>query len=113
MIYGYARVSPEGQHLDGRLEELKAAGCSKIYREKISGARSDRLELTRLMAKVRKGDAVVVSRLDRFARSSRDLLNILHEISVKGAVFRCLHDAAWADTSTPHGRLIVTVLAVT
>jgi DNA invertase Pin-like site-specific DNA recombinase len=110
MIYGYARVSSETQHLDGQLEELKSAGCSKIFREKISGAHADRRELARLMAKLCKGDTVVVSRLDRLARSSRDLLNILHEISIKGAVFRSIHDS-WADTSTAHGRLIVTVLA--
>jgi DNA invertase Pin-like site-specific DNA recombinase len=110
MIYGYARVSSDGQHLDGQLEELKQAGCSKIFQEKISGARSDRRELTRLLAKIGKGDSVVVSRLDRLARSSRDLLNILHEISEKKAAFRSIHDV-WADTSTSHGKLIVTVLA--
>lgn len=110
MIFGYARVSSEGQHLNSQLEELKTAGCSRIFQEKISGARSDRRELSRLLTKISKGDTVVISRLDRLARSSRDLLNILHEISEKGALFRSLHDA-WADTSTPHGRLIVTVLA--
>ena len=109
MIYGYARVSTDGQSLDAQLAELKGAGCEKIFQEKISGARSDRKELARLMAKLGKGDILVVCRLDRLARSSRDLLNILHEIGTKEAKFRSLGDP-WADTSTPHGRLMLTVL---
>ena len=75
MIYGYARVSSDAQNLDGQLEELKAAGCDRIFREKISGAFSDRRELTRLIAKTVKGDTVVVSRLDRLGgrqRQTRD-----------------------------------------
>ncbi len=109
MIYGYARVSSDGQSLDGQVDELKKAGVQRLFREKISGARSDRPELTKLMAKLGKGDTLVVSRLDRLARSSRDLLNILHDVGAKGAAFRSLGDP-WADTSTPHGRLMLTVL---
>jgi DNA invertase Pin-like site-specific DNA recombinase len=109
MKYGYARVSTDGQSLDAQLDELKAAGCQRVFKEKMSGARSDRRELTKLIAKLRNGDTLIVSRLDRLARSSRDLLNILHEIGVKGASFRSLHDP-WADTSSPHGRLLLTVL---
>lgn len=109
MIFGYARVSSDGQSLDAQIDELRAARCKHVFREKISGARSDRRELAKLMAKLRRGDTLVVARLDRLARSSRDLLNILHEIGVRGANFRSIHDP-WADTTTDHGRLILTVL---
>jgi DNA invertase Pin-like site-specific DNA recombinase len=109
MFYGYARVSSDGQSLDAQLDELKAAGCGRVFREKISGARSDRPELSKLVHKLTHGDCLVVSRLDRLARSSRDLLNVLHEIAAKGGTFRSLHDP-WADTRTPHGRLMLTVL---
>jgi DNA invertase Pin-like site-specific DNA recombinase len=110
MIFGYGRVSTDGQSLDAQLEELKAAGCHKIFQEQISGVgRSDRRELARLMAKLGKGDTLVVCRLDRLARCSRDLLNLLHEVGLKEAKFRSLHDP-WADTTSPHGRLLLAVL---
>src|SRR5438309_615370 len=76
-IYGYARVSTDGQSLAAQLAELKAANCEKIFQEKISGARSDRKQLAKLMALLMKGDVFVVTRLDRLARSTRDLLNLL------------------------------------
>ncbi len=98
MISGYARVSTDGQSLDAQLDELKVAGCQKIFQEKISGARCDRRELARLTEKIGKGDTLIVCRLDRLARSNRDLLNTLHEISTKDAKFRSIHDP-WADTS--------------
>jgi DNA invertase Pin-like site-specific DNA recombinase len=74
-IYGYARVSTDGQSLTAQLAELKAANCEKVFQEKVSGARSDRKQLARLMAVLAKGDVLVVTRLDRLARSTRDLLN--------------------------------------
>jgi DNA invertase Pin-like site-specific DNA recombinase len=89
--------------------ELKAAGCQRVFQEKINGARSDRKQLARLLAELDDGDTVFVTRLDRLARSTRDLLNTLAAIGAANATFRSLHDA-WADTTTPHGRLIVTVL---
>src|SRR5258708_19974702 len=82
-IYGYARVSTGGQSLSAQLAELKAAKCEKIFQEKISGARSDRKQLARLMAALTKGDVLVVTRLDRLARSTRDLLNLLGTIAGK------------------------------
>jgi DNA invertase Pin-like site-specific DNA recombinase len=109
MILGYARVSTEGQTLDGQIAELKSVGCERIFQEKVSGARSDRKELAKLTAKLKTGDTLIVTRLDRLARSSRDLLNILHVLSEKGVAFRSLGDQ-WADTTTPHGRLMLTVL---
>jgi DNA invertase Pin-like site-specific DNA recombinase len=110
MIYGYARVSTDGQSLDAQVDELKVAGCQQVFQEKISGSgRSDRRGLIRVMSKLGKGDTLVVCRLDRLARSSRDLLNLLHEIGLKEAKFRSLRDP-WADTTSPHGRLMLTVL---
>jgi DNA invertase Pin-like site-specific DNA recombinase/predicted nucleotidyltransferase len=107
--YGYARVSTDGQTLDAQIEALKAEGCTEIFRERISGARADRPQLTRLLAKVGQGDLVTVTRLDRLARSTRDLLNMLAEIAARGAGFRSLGDA-WADSTTAHGRLLLAVL---
>jgi DNA invertase Pin-like site-specific DNA recombinase len=108
-IVGYARVSTDGQTLDDQVAELKAAGVTELYREKQSGARSDRPRLKRALAALGEGDTLVVTRLDRLARSTRDLLNILHEVGEKGALFKSLHDT-WADTTTPHGRLMLTIL---
>jgi DNA invertase Pin-like site-specific DNA recombinase len=108
-VYGYARVSTDGQSLTAQLAELKAASCEKIFREKVSGARSDRKQLIRLMAVLAKGEVLVVTRLDRLARSTRDLLNLLGTIAEKGAGFKSLRDT-WADTTTAHGRLMLTVL---
>jgi DNA invertase Pin-like site-specific DNA recombinase len=82
---------------------------AKTYAEKISGARSERPELTKLLKRLEPGDVLVVSRLDRLARSTRDLLNILDTIATAGACFKSPGDA-WADTTTPHGRLMLTVL---
>ena len=108
-IFGYARVSTDGQSLSAQLAELQAAGCEKIFKEKISGARSDRRQLARLIAVLTKGDVLVVTRLDRLARSTRDLLNLLGAIADKSARFKSLRDT-WADTTTAHGRLMLTVL---
>jgi DNA invertase Pin-like site-specific DNA recombinase len=107
--YGYARVSTDGQSLASQNAELHAAGCAKVYAEKISGARSDRPELAKVLKRLEAGDVLIVTRLDRLARSTRDLLNILDDIAKRGAGFKSLHDS-WADTTTPHGRLMLTVL---
>lgn len=106
---GYARVSTDGQNLAAQVDELKAAGCAKIFQEKITGAQSDRKQLKRALAWLEKDDVLIVTRLDRLARSTRDLLNILDEIAAKGAGFKSLRDT-WADTTTAHGRLMLTVL---
>src|SRR6266481_2936371 len=107
--FGYARVSTDGQSLAAQLAELKAAKCERIYQEKISGARADRKQLNRLIAELDRGDVLVVTRLDRLARSTRDLLNLLGAVAEKGAGFKSLRDT-WADTTTAHGRLMLTVL---
>jgi DNA invertase Pin-like site-specific DNA recombinase len=110
MIYGYARVSTDGQSVAAQLTHLQEAGAVNIFREKASGSRSDRAELRRLMAALEEGDMVLITRLDRLARSTRDLLNILDAITKRGASFRSLADG-WADTTTAHGRLMLTMLA--
>jgi len=108
-IYGYARVSTDGQSLASQDAQLRAAGAARVYAEKISGARSDRPELGKLLNRLDAGDVVMVTRLDRLARSTRDLLNILDVIGKAGAGFKSLSDS-WADTTTAHGRLMLTVL---
>jgi DNA invertase Pin-like site-specific DNA recombinase len=107
--FGYARVSTDGQTLAAQDAALHAAGCAKVYAETASGAKTDRAELRKVLKRLGEGDTLIVTRLDRLARSTRDLLNTLHEITRKGAGFRSLADV-WADTTTPHGRLILTVL---
>jgi DNA invertase Pin-like site-specific DNA recombinase len=109
MILGYARVSTDGQTLDAQLAKLKEAGVERIFSEKQSGAKSDRAALARCLASLEAGDTLLVTKLDRLARSTRDLLNTLAVISEKGACFKSLGDG-WADTTTPHGRLMLTVL---
>ena len=108
-LYGYARVSTNGQALDAQVAQLEAAGCARIFREKVSGAKADRAELKKLLRALRDGDLVLVTRLDRLARSTRDLLNILALVSDRSAGFRSLGDL-WADTTTAHGRLMLTIL---
>ena len=107
--FGYARVSTRDQDLVAQVAELTDAGCAKVYREKISGAKTDRAELAKLVKRLEPGDVLLVSRLDRLARSTRDLLNVVEEVSERGAGFRSLKDT-WADTTSPHGRLMLTVL---
>jgi DNA invertase Pin-like site-specific DNA recombinase len=106
---GYGRVSTDGQTLQAQTEALHGAGCAHIFAEKISGAYADRPQLAKALAALGEGDTLVVSKLDRLARSTRDLLNTLDAIGKAGATFRSLADQ-WADTTTPHGRLMLTVL---
>jgi len=110
MIVGYARVSTDGQTLDAQLASLRAAGAEKVYSEKVSGARSDRAQLAKAIAALSSGDVLLVTRLDRLARSTRDLLNVMANVSERGAGFRSLADPM-IDTTSPHGKLILAVLA--
>src|ERR1700679_1243949 len=109
MIYGYARVSTDGQSVAAQVKELRDAGAEKVFRETARGAHTDRAQLRRALDKLDTDDVLIVTRLDRLARSTRDLLNTLAAIADKGARFRSLGDT-WADTTTAHGRLILTVL---
>ena len=109
MKYGYARISTDGQSVDAQVRQLTKAGCKKVFREVASGAKTDRAQLRRLLDVLDAGDVLTVTRLDRLARSTRDLLNTLAAITAKKAGFRSLGDT-WADTTTSHGRLMLTVL---
>ena len=109
MIYGYARVSTDGQSVDAQVRQLTRAGCTKVIREVASGAMTDRAQFRRLLGQLAAGDVLMVTRLDRLARSTRDLLNTLAAITEREAGFRSLADT-WADTTTAHGRLMLTVL---
>jgi DNA invertase Pin-like site-specific DNA recombinase len=109
MKYGYARVSTDGQSVDAQVRQLTKAGCKKVFREVASGAKTDRAQLRKVLAQLEDGDVLTVTRLDRLARSTRDLLNTLAAIADRKAGFRSLGDT-WADTTTAHGRLILTVL---
>jgi DNA invertase Pin-like site-specific DNA recombinase len=109
MIVGYARVSTDGRTLDSQLVALRQAGAERVFSEKVSGAVTDRKALGRAIEALSHGDVLLVTRLDRLARSTRDLLNVLDAVSKAGAGFRSLADA-WADTTTAHGRLMLTIL---
>ena len=106
---GYARVSTYGQTLDAQLEQLRADGCAKIFREKVTGARPDRRELLKLLKAITPGDIVTVTRIDRLARSTFDLFAIVKQIVDAGGQFRSLAEP-WADTATSTGRLMIAVL---
>ena len=107
---GYARVSTQGQDLAQQRAALRQTGCTRIFEEKVSGARRERPELARLLDHLRAGDVVMVTRLDRLARSARDLLEIAERIKEAGAGLRSLAEP-WADTTTPAGRMVLTVFA--
>jgi DNA invertase Pin-like site-specific DNA recombinase len=109
MIIGYARISTDGQNLDGQIDALKAAGAEKIFADKITGTARSRPELDRLLDQLRQGDVITVTKYDRLARSLRDLLDIVDTIQTHGAGFRSL--AEDIDTTTPAGRLVFHVFA--
>ena len=108
-MVGYARVSTDGQSLEAQDTALTAAGAERVFAEKQSGIKTDRAALARCLRGLEAGDVLLVTKLDRLARSTRDLLNTLAAIGEAGASFRSLGDG-WADTTTPHGRLMLTVL---
>lgn len=110
MLIGYARVSTDDQDLRLQRAALTEAGCRRIYEEKVSGARRDRPELARLLDNVRSDDVLVVTRLDRLARSTRDLLDIAQQLNDTGTGLRSLSEP-WADTTSPAGRMVLTVFA--
>ncbi len=110
MKIGYARVSTLDQHLDLQMQALKKAGCKRIFREKVSGVSRQRPEFQRMLEQLRDGDTVIVWKLDRLARSTRDLLETMETIREVGARFQSLSEP-WADTTTHAGKLIMTVFA--
>ena len=110
MLLGYALVSTDDQNLALQRASLCEAGCRRLYEEKASGARRDRPELARLLDQLRDEDVIVVTRLDRLARSTRDLLDVAERIGDAGAGLRSLAEP-WADTTSPAGRMVLTVFA--
>ena len=110
MLLGYARVSTDDQDLRLQRAALREAGCRRVYEEKISGAQRERPQLARLLDQVREEDVVVVTRLDRLARSTRDLLDVAEQLKEAGAGLRSLGEP-WADTTSPAGRMVLTVFA--
>ncbi|WP_404404693.1 recombinase family protein [Jeotgalibacillus malaysiensis] len=113
MKYGYARVSSSGQKLDSQIKLLKEAGCDKVFQEKLSGReKENRTEFNRLLSVVKDGDVVVVTKLDRFARSTKDALHIIDELNKSGVDLIVLNMGGdKLDTSKPIGKLMVTVLS--
>jgi DNA invertase Pin-like site-specific DNA recombinase len=110
MRIGYARVSTADQSLDMQLDALKAAGCEKIYEEKASGAKDDRVQLQQALDVLRPGDVFIVYKLDRLARSTVKLISTLDEIKRRGSEFVSLNDSI--DTSTAAGKAFFGMLAV-
>ena len=105
MLIGYARVSTQDQDTAAQVSALKTAGCEEIYREKASGGRWDRSKLQEILSHLRKGDVVVVWKLDRVSRSLRDVLTLIERIHERKAGFRSLTEAI--DTTTPAGRMMM------
>lgn len=111
MIYGYARVSSTGQDLAQQLAQLDAAGCTKIYQEKVSGGTAERPQLKRAIGALDAGDVLMVTATDRLARNTRDLLNILHAVKEAGAGFRSIAEPM-VDTTSQFAEVIIAVLGV-
>jgi DNA invertase Pin-like site-specific DNA recombinase len=109
VIIGYARVSTDGQSLDAQHSALTAAGAERVFAEKESGAKADRKQLAKAIEVLGEGDILLVTRLDRLARSTRDLLNVPAAVADKAAGFRSIADPM-IDTTSPHGKLILAVL---
>jgi DNA invertase Pin-like site-specific DNA recombinase len=109
MIIGYARCSTDQQDYTGQVEALRAAGAERVFAEKESGARADRPQLARALAKLSHGDVLVVCKLDRLARSLKDLLVTLDTVTGAGAGFKVL-DTPALDTTSPYGQLLLNVL---
>lgn len=110
MKIGYARVSTLEQNLDLQLRALKKSGCKRIFQEKVSSTGRKRLEFLRMLDQIREGDTIVVWKLDRLARSTRELLETTETISEAGARIQSLSEP-WADTTTHAGKMIMTVFA--
>jgi DNA invertase Pin-like site-specific DNA recombinase len=110
MKFGYMRVSTVDQNLDRQEQQLKDAGCERIFFEKVTGVKRDRPELNRMLEFLRHGDTVIVTDLTRLSRSTKDLIEIAELISQKGANLKSLKES-WLDTTTAHGKMLFTVFA--
>lgn len=110
MIFGYARVSTEEQNLNRQLDQLKEAGVEKVYKEKITGTKKDRPELSKLLEYARKGDTIVITDLTRISRSTKDLFALVDELGERGINIKSLKET-WLDTTTAQGKLMFTIMA--
>ena len=108
-VYGYARVSTDGQSVELQTDKLKEAGAEKVFAEKVSGAKTDRQELRKVIKALKQDDILIVTKLDRLARSLRDILNVLDTISKNGAKFKSINEP-WADTTTDMGKFLTNIL---
>ena len=111
MIYGYARVSTDAQDLTSQLAQLKAAGCERVFREKISGATADRPQLHKLLAAVGHGDVVIIPAVDRLSRDTTDLLVIARDLQKAGAGLRSIAEPV-VDTTSDFAELVLAMLGV-
>lgn len=109
MKYGYARVSTVHQDLEGQLQTLENEGCQKIYSEKFTGTKKDRPQFQELLSKLETGDTLVVTKLDRFARSAVDAIQIIRNLFEKGVKVHVLNMGLVENT--PTGRLILTIMS--
>lgn len=109
MIYGYARVSTAGQDLEGQMQQLRAAGCTEIYSEKFTGTTKDRPQFKAVLDAVQTGDTLIVTKLDRFARSAEDAIHIIKELHQNGVCVHILNMGMVDNTAT--GKLLLTILA--
>ncbi len=110
MILGYARVSTNGQNLETQCEHLKSKGCEKIYQEKRTGFDRHRPQLAKMLKEIDSNDQLIVTSLDRLARSTHDLFEITKSLEEKGAQFQSLREP-WADTASSMGAFLLTVFA--
>lgn len=110
MLIGYARVSTQEQNLLRQLDQLKAAGCERIFQEKITGTKKERPELDRLLEQLRPGDTIIFSELTRLSRSTKDLFSLVEAIEKSGGNIKSLKEA-WLDTTSPQGKLMFTIFA--
>jgi DNA invertase Pin-like site-specific DNA recombinase len=111
MIYGYARVSTDAQDLTSQLAQLKAAGCERVFREKIGGETADRPQLKKLMAAVGPGDVVIIAAVDRLSRDTTDLLVIARDLQKAGAGLRSIAEPV-VDTTSDFAELVLAMLGV-
>lgn len=110
MIFGYARVSSKMQNFESQVEQLKKAGCEKVYKEKVTGTKLERIELEKLLEQLRPSDVIIVTELTRLSRSTKDLFKVVEVIEQKGAHIKSLKES-WLDTTTPQGKLMFTIFA--
>lgn len=108
--FGYMRVSTVDQNLDRQEQQLKDAGCEKIFYEKVTGTKRNRPELNKMLEFLREGDTVIVTDLTRLSRSTKDLIEIAELIGSKGANLKSLKES-WLDTTTAHGKLMFTIFS--